>query len=171
MASSAQKRNESTAGAQLGAPGIEVDEEVDWRDGLPSSALTTILTRLELGARDVANVVLVCRSWRKVLPKHAASRFLPGRLEHNDRRVRRAAAKALRALGEHAKEHAGAIAAWLEHGNWNVRRLAVEALGALGEHAKEHAGAIAARLEDEAGIVRWAAVKALGALGVHAISS
>ena len=47
------------------------------------------------------------------------------------------------ALGEHAKEHAGAIAARLEDEGWDVRCAALEALGGLGDHAKEHAGAIA----------------------------
>ena len=140
----------------------------DWRDGLPSSGLRGILTRPELDARDVANVVRVCRSWRNVLPKHAASRFLPERLEDDDAGVRRAALRALGALGEHAKEHAGAIAELLEHEDWHVRMAAVEALGALGEHAKEHVGAIAARLEDEDWDVRQAAAWALGALGEHA---
>ena len=85
----------------------------DWRDGLPSSALLQILTRSELEARDVANVVRVCRTWRSALPKHAASRFLPERLEVKFGRW--AAVEALQALGEHAKEHAGGIAARLEH--------------------------------------------------------
>ena len=45
----------------------------------------------------------------------------------------------LRVLGEHAKVHAGAIAARLEDEFKPVREAAVELLRALGEHAKEHA--------------------------------
>ena len=36
--------------------------------------------------------------------------------------------EALRALGEHAKEHAGAIAARLEDEGWRVRYMAVQLL-------------------------------------------
>ena len=60
--------------------------------------------------------------------------------------VRRAAVRALRALGEHAKEHAGAIAARLDDEDSDVRWAALEALGVLGEHEKEHGRVIAARL-------------------------
>ena len=50
--------------------------------------------------------------------------------------------EALEALGDHAKEHGGALAARLEHEDGDVRAGAVDAPGALGEHAKEHAGAL-----------------------------
>ena len=43
----------------------------------------------------------------------------------------------LRVLGEHAKVHAGAIAARLEDEFKPVREAAVDALRALGEHAKD----------------------------------
>ena len=70
--------------------------------------------------------------------------------------------EALGALGEHAKEHVGAIAARLEHDSWYVREAAAQALGALGEHAKEHAGDMAAWLAEQQDVdVRQAAVEAL----------
>ena len=77
---------------------------------------------------------------------------------------------ALGALGEHAKEHAGAIAARLEDEDWEVKRAAAEALFYLGEHAEEHMsqatvgglGALAMLLENWFRSVRHAAVEALG---------
>ena len=64
------------------------------------------------------------------------------------RYAREAPARLLGALGEHAKEHAGAVGcqARLEHRIIMVmtRKAAVRrALGALRTHAKEHVGAIA----------------------------
>ena len=50
--------------------------------------------------------------------------------------MREAAARALEALGEHAKEHAAAIAARLEDEVSEVRLLSVQALRAPGERRR-----------------------------------
>ena len=61
----------------------------------------------------------------------------------------------LQELGEHGKEHVGAVAASLEdERDESMRCAALGALGALGEHAKEHACAIAARPEQDFSTVR-----------------
>ena len=95
--------------------------------------------------------------------------MLAERLSDDDPNVRSAAAEALGALGEHAKDQAPLLAERLSDDDPNVRSAAAEALGALGEHAKDQAPLLAERLNDDDPNVRSAAVKALSKLATPTV--
>lgn len=85
-------------------------------------------------------------------------------LEDEDRRVRRAAAKALGRVAEAGDQHAIAVARrLLEDRGWSVRAAAVEALAAVAEKGDQLVtAAVRTLLDDESWRVRAACVTALG---------
>ena len=90
-------------------------------------------------------------------------------LTHEHAQVRAAAAQALGALGQHAKEHVPDLVKLLSaEEELRVRVAAAQALGALGQHAKEHVPDLVKLLKDPSSRARAAAARALGALGQHA---
>ena len=92
-------------------------------------------------------------------------------LENENWEVRKAAANALGALREHAKDKVPDLIELLSDDDPRVRTVAVEVLGTFGEHAKDKVPDLVELLSDGESRVRRAAANALGAIGEHAKDS